>query len=168
MSILEIETYPAAVLKQKATAIENIDDSLRELADSMLETMYRAPGVGLAAPQVGRSIRLLVADPGSREEPEPMILVNPKIITAEGRTSMQEGCLSVPGFTAEVERYKQIVVQAWTLDEREVELELEDFPAILLQHELDHLEGILFIDRISRLKRNIYERKLKKGTLPED
>jgi len=168
MDFLEIEVYPAAVLKQKAAAIENIDDRIRQLAEAMLETMYRAPGVGLAAPQVGESIRLVVADPGSREEPEPIILVNPQITAAEGRTAMQEGCLSVPGFTAEVDRSKRIAVRAWTLDEKEVELELEDFPAILLQHEIDHLEGILFIDRISRLKRNIYERKLKKGTLPED
>ena len=168
MSILEIEVYPAAVLKRQAAAVENIDGALRELAEAMLETMYRAPGVGLAAPQVGKSIRRVVADPGSREEPEPIILVNPRITAAEGQTSMQEGCLSVPGFTAEVQRCKRILVQAWTLDEQEVKLELEDFPAILLQHEIDHLEGTLFIDRISRLKRNIYERKLKKGTLPED
>jgi peptide deformylase len=168
MDLLEIKVYPAAVLKQRAAPITNIDDRIRELAQAMLDTMYRAPGVGLAAPQVGESIRLLVADPGSREEPEPIILVNPQITAAEGKTAMQEGCLSVPGFTAEVDRHKRIIVKGWTLDEQEVELELVDFPAILLQHEIDHLEGTLFIDRISRLKRNIYERKRKKGTLPED
>jgi len=168
MDLLEIKVYPAAVLKQRAAPIANIDDRIRELAQAMLDTMYRAPGVGLAAPQVGESIRLLVADPGSREEPEPIILVNPQITAAEGKTAMQEGCLSVPGFTAEVDRHKRIIVKGWTLDEQEVELELVDFPAILLQHEIDHLEGTLFIDRISRLKRNIYERKRKKGTLPED
>jgi peptide deformylase len=168
MDLLEIKVYPAAVLKQRAAPITNIDDRIRELAQAMLDTMYRAPGVGLAAPQVGESIRLLVADPGSREEPEPIVLVNPQITAAEGKTAMQEGCLSVPGFTAEVDRHKRIIVKGWTLDEQEVELELVDFPAILLQHEIDHLEGTLFIDRISRLKRNIYERKRKKGTLPED
>ncbi len=168
MDLLEIKVYPAAVLKQRAAPIANIDDRIRELAQAMLDTMYRAPGVGLAAPQVGESIRLLVADPGSREEPEPIVLVNPQITAAEGKTAMQEGCLSVPGFTAEVDRHKRIIVKGWTLDEQEVELELVDFPAILLQHEIDHLEGTLFIDRISRLKRNIYERKRKKGTLPED
>ena len=167
MSILKIETYPAPVLKQKAAAIENIDDRLRQLAEDMLETMYKAPGVGLAAPQVGESLRLIVADPGEIEKPEPIVLINPQIIAGEGKTAMKEGCLSVPGFTAEVERYQSIVIRAWTPDEKEIELEVHDFPAIVFQHELDHLDGILFIDRISRLKRNIYERKLKKGTLEQ-
>jgi peptide deformylase len=168
MSILKIEVYPAAVLKQKTEPVQCIDDEIRQLAEDMLETMYQAPGVGLAAPQVGRSLRLLVADPGDEEDRNkrnPLVLINPEITEREGQAAINEGCLSVPGFTAEVHRAYRIALRAWTLDEQEIELELEDFPAIVIQHEYDHLDGILFIDRISRLKRNIYERKLKKGTL---
>lgn len=167
MSILNIDVYPAPVLKVKAQKILNIDDRIRLLAKDMLETMYKAPGVGLAAPQVGQSLSLIVADPGTKDDPTPLILINPEITAFAGKTGITEGCLSVPGYTAEVGRHQKIVVKAYTLDEKEVELNLEDFPAIVLQHELDHLQGILFIDRISRLKRNIYERKLKKGTLDQ-
>lgn len=165
MSILDIDVYPASVLKMKTENILEIDDSIRQLAQDMLETMYQAPGVGLAAPQVGRSISLVVADPGEKDDPSPLILINPEITDYEGQAGITEGCLSVPDYTAEVPRYQKIVVKAYTLDEKEVKLTLEDFPAIVLQHELDHLQGILFIDRISRLKRSIYDRKFKKGTL---
>ncbi len=167
MSILNIDVYPALVLKKETEKIQNIDDHIRQLAENMLETMYQAPGVGLAAPQIGHSLSLIVADPGEKDKPEPMVLINPEIITYEGQTGITEGCLSVPGYTAEVPRHQKIVVKAYTLNEKEVELTLEDFPAIVLQHELDHLQGILFIDRISRLKRNIYDRKFKKGTLDQ-
>ncbi len=167
MSILNIDVYPALVLKRKTEKILNIDDHIRQLAEDMLETMYQAPGVGLAAPQIGHSISLVVADPGEKDKPSPLILINPEITAHEGQTGITEGCLSVPGYTAEVVRHQKIIVKAYTLDEKEVELTLEDFPAIVLQHELDHLHGILFIDRISRLKRNIYDRKLKKGTLDQ-
>ena len=165
MSILNIDVYPAPVLKRKTEKILNIDESIRQLAENMLKTMYEAPGVGLAAPQVGRSISLVVADTGENDKPSPLILINPEITAHEGQTGITEGCLSVPDYTAEVPRYQKIIIKAYTLDEKEVELTLEDFPAIVLQHELDHLQGILFIDRISRLKRNIYDRKFKKGTL---
>ncbi len=167
MSILDIEVYPAPVLKQVAAEISRIDTEIRELAEDMLETMHQAPGVGLAAPQVGRSIALIVADPSTDKTtpPVPIILANPEIISAAGEISMVEGCLSVPDYSAEVPRRQKIVVKAITLDEEEIEMTLEDFPAIVIQHEIDHLHGKLFIDRISRLKRNIFERKLKKGTL---
>ncbi len=167
MSILDISVYPAPVLKKVVEKITRIDDEIRQLAENMLETMYQAPGVGLAAPQVGRSIALIVVDPATGDDapPDPMILVNPEIISASGETAMAEGCLSVPDYSAEVSRYKKIVVNALTLDAEEIEMTLEDFPAIVIQHEIDHLNGILFIDRISRMKRNMFERKLKKGTL---
>ncbi|HDS15378.1 MAG TPA: peptide deformylase [Proteobacteria bacterium] len=167
MSILTIDTYPAPVLKKKAEKITRIDELIRKLAEDMLETMYHAPGVGLAAPQIGSSLSLVVADAGAGEDrsPKPWILVNPEIIAREGKAGIVEGCLSVPGYTAEVPRYEKILVRAYSLDEKELELNLEGFPAIVLQHELDHLQGILFIDRISRLKRSIYERKLRKGNL---
>ncbi len=166
MSILEINVYPDPILKRVAKKIIDIDDSIKQLAKDMFETMYQAPGVGLAAPQVGHSISLVVADPASNDDPpNPMVLVNPTIIAGEGETTIVEGCLSVPGFSAEISRYQKIVIRALTLDAEELELTLEDFPAIVIQHEIDHLQGKLFIDRISRLKRNIFERKLKKGTL---
>ncbi|MBN2808764.1 MAG: peptide deformylase [Deltaproteobacteria bacterium] len=167
MSILNIDVYPAPVLKRKTEKILNIDDGIRRLAEDMLETMYKAPGVGLAAPQVGQALSLVVADPGEKDKPTPLILINPEITAYEGRTGITEGCLSVPGYTAEVVRHQKIIVRAYTLDEKEIELTLEDFPAIVLQHELDHLQGILFIDRISRLKRSIYDRKFRKGTLDQ-
>ena len=167
MSILDIRVYPDPILKQTATKITRVDDEIRKLADDMLETMYQAPGVGLAAPQIGRSIALIVADPasGDDEPPQPMVLINPEIISASGETAMVEGCLSVPDYSAEISRYKKITVKALTPAEEEIELTLEDFPATVIQHEIDHLQGTLFIDRISRLKRNIFERKMKKGTL---
>lgn len=166
MSCLEIDTYPAPVLKRRADLITNIDDHIIRLAQDMLETMYRAPGVGLAAPQIGQSLRLVVADPGDQEKQRsPITLINPEIILHEGQTGIVEGCLSVPGYTAEVSRSARILVRAYDAREKEIELELEGFPAIVLQHEIDHLNGVLFIDRISRLKRDIYERKRRKGTL---
>jgi len=167
MSILDITVYPDPILQQTAAKIIRVDDEIRKLADDMLETMYQAPGVGLAAPQIGRSIALIVADPasGDDEPPQPLVLINPEIISASGETAMVEGCLSVPDYSAEVSRYKKITIKALTPAEKEIELTLEDFPATVIQHEIDHLQGTLFIDRISRLKRNIFERKLKKGTL---
>ena len=166
MSILDINVYPAPVLERVADKITRIDDEIKQLAEDMLETMYQAPGVGLAAPQIGRSIALIVADPATNDgPPEPIVLINPKIISSTGETSMVEGCLSVPNYSAEVTRYKKIVVKAVTLNQDEIELTLEDFPATVIQHEIDHLLGTLFIDRISRLKRNIFDRKFKKGTL---
>ena len=166
MSILDINVYPAPVLERVADKITQIDDEIKQLAEDMLETMYQAPGVGLAAPQIGRSIALIVADPATNDgPPEPIVLINPEIISSTGETSMVEGCLSVPNYSAEVTRYKKIVVKAVTLNQDEIELTLEDFPATVIQHEIDHLLGTLFIDRISRLKRNIFDRKFKKGTL---
>ena len=163
--ILPIYTYGSPVLRERTRLVGSDSEELQSLIDDMVETMYEAPGVGLAAPQVGCSISLVVADTGEDDKPSPLILINPEITAHEGQTGITEGCLSVPDYTAEVPRYQKIIIKAYTLDEREVELTLEDFPAIVLQHELDHLQGILFIDRISRLKRNIYDRKFKKGTL---
>jgi peptide deformylase len=129
----------------------------------MAETMYAAPGVGLAAPQVGVSERLIVVDVRNREGTAGLItLINPEIIEAEGRVVEEEGCLSLPGITENVPRAVRIVVKGHDLDEREREIEAEGLLAVVLQHEIDHLEGILFIDRISRLKRGIIQRKIRK------
>jgi peptide deformylase len=133
------------------------------LADDMAETMYAAPGVGLAAPQVGVSERLIVLDIRNREGTTGLItLINPEIIEAEGRVVEEEGCLSLPGITEDVARAERVLVRGHDLDEREREIEAEGLLAVALQHEIDHLEGILFIDRISRLKRGIIQRKMRK------
>jgi peptide deformylase len=129
----------------------------------MAETMYAAPGVGLAAPQVGVSERLIVVDVRSREGTTGLItLINPEIVEAEGQVVEEEGCLSLPGITENVPRAVRIVVKGHDLDEQEREIEAEGLLAVVLQHEIDHLEGILFIDRISRLKRGIIQRKIRK------
>jgi peptide deformylase len=129
----------------------------------MTETMYAAPGVGLAAPQVGVSERLIVLDVRNREGTTGLItLINPEIIEAEGRVVEEEGCLSLPGITENVVRAERVLVRGHDLDEREQEIEAEGLLAVALQHEIDHLEGILFIDRISRLKRGIIQRKMRK------
>lgn len=125
--------------------------------------MYAAPGVGLAAPQVGVSERLIVLDVRNREGTKGLItLINPEIIEAEGRVVEEEGCLSLPGITENIPRAERVLVRGHDLDEREREIEAEGLLAVALQHEIDHLEGILFIDRISRLKRGIIQRKMRK------
>ena len=163
MAVLPIVTYPEPVLKKEAEPVEVIDDEIRALARDMLETMYNAPGSGLAAPQVGRSCRLIVVD-GSRvgEEQQDLVLVNPEILSAEGEILFEEACLSVLDYSAKVKRAAQVTVKGLDLEGQPVEIKAEGFPAVVFQHEIDHLNGILFIDRISALKRDLYRRKLKK------
>ena len=125
--------------------------------------MYAAPGVGLAAPQVGVSERLIVVDvKNTKDETGLITLINPEIIEAEGHVVEEEGCLSLPGITEDVPRAERVLVRGHDLNEREREIEAEGLLAVALQHEIDHLEGILFIDRISRLKRGIIQRKMRK------
>jgi peptide deformylase len=163
MSVTKIRVYPDPILQVKAAEIENIDGRVVGLAEDMAETMYAAPGVGLAAPQVGVSERLIVVDIRNREGATGLItLINPEIIEAEGRVVEEEGCLSLPGITENVTRAERVLVRGHDLDEREQEIEAEGLLAVALQHEIDHLEGILFIDRISRLKRGIIQRKMRK------
>ena len=167
MSFHKIYVYPEQVLARKADEIVNIDGQIHTLAADMVETMYTASGIGLAAPQIGVSQRLIVADPGKAEESNLITLINPVIVSGEGHNAIDEGCLSVPEFTAEVPRYAEVLVRGVTLDEKEIEFTAEGLFAIVLQHEIDHLNGILFIDRISSLKRDIYLRKLKKRKLQQ-
>ena len=161
MAELRILTYPDKFLKTKAAAVENVDGKMQQLIDDMAETMYRAPGVGLAAIQAGVDQSLLVYDISPREDGRHLhVLINPKIISAEGSVvSEEEGCLSVPEYRADVNRYTSILVEGYDRDEKPVRLEATDFEAIVLQHEIDHLNGVLFIDRISSLKRQLYRRK---------
>ena len=166
--IRPIHKYPDPVLKRVARSVADIDGRLVRVLDDMAETMYAAPGVGLAAPQVGLSERVIVLDCDSAEDKEQkkghglLKLVNPEIIEMEGSLVWDEGCLSVIDFTAEVTRAARVLVRAFTPDEKEVRIESEGLLAVAFQHEIDHLDGKLFIDRISRLKRDLYKRKVKK------
>jgi peptide deformylase len=163
-----IYKFPDEVLKKVAVPVRTIDGNLVEFLDQMADTMYAAPGVGLAAPQVGLSERAIVVDCDSGEERSNrsgrglLKLVNPEIVQAEGAIVWEEGCLSVVDFTAEVKRAARVLVKAFTPDEKEVRIEADGLLAVALQHEIDHLDGKLFIDRISRLKRDLYKRRVKK------
>jgi len=171
MAILEILKYPDPQLQRIARPVEKINGDIIQLLDDMLETMYAAPGVGLAANQVGALYRILVLDL-DHENPrkKPYKLINPAIIQSEGEIVWEEGCLSVVDFTAEVRRAAQVEVVALDENEKEIKIAAEGLLAVALQHEIDHLDGKLFIDRISRLKRDLYTRKRKKmlrsGTAP--
>lgn len=170
MAKLKVYEYPHPILKKKAVKVEKVDDELRVFLDDMLETMYDSVGVGLAAPQVGVSQRILVIDyeqeeddNGNRIKGNPRYFVNPEIIWhSDEKVCGEEGCLSVPGQRAEVERFEKIRVRYLDYNGKEQEILADDFLAIVLQHEMDHLDGILYIDRISRLKRNMLLKKLSK------
>ncbi len=163
MALLRIRKFPDDSLKEPAAAVKNINGSVEGLIDSMVQTMYAAPGVGLAAPQVGESKRIIVLDTDHEQPGKHLLkLINPRVVEAEGKVLWEEGCLSVIDYTADVERSAHVLVRAWSPDEKEIELEADDLLAVALQHEIDHLDGKLFIDRISRIKRELYKRKLKK------
>ena len=161
MAILPILTYPNPVLTKQAEPIEEVTEELVELSKSMFETMYAAPGIGLAAPQVGVSKRLIVVDVGE-EDRRPLALINPEITERKGKIVYTEGCLSLPGIVDDVNRAQRVVVKALDIEGKPQEIEAEELLAVCLQHEIDHLDGILFIDRLSSLKRTYYRRKLKK------
>lgn len=163
--LLDIVTYPDPRLKERCAPVAEITDEIRTLAADMTETMYAAPGVGLAAPQVGRNLRMLVMDPGVQEgERAPRVLINPELeLLGEVITSEQEGCLSVPlNYRADVPRWSRVRLKATALDGTPIDEELEGFSAVVLQHEVDHLDGTLFIDRVSHLRRTLYDSKVKK------
>ncbi|MGE5261569.1 MAG: peptide deformylase [Actinomycetota bacterium] len=164
MAIHPILTLPEPVLRTKAKPIERVDAELRRLMDDMLETMYDAPGIGLAAPQIGVSRRLIVMDPAKDEAPKtPLIMVNPEILSrSEEMRLHDEGCLSIPDFTAEIERPARTRVAYIDREGKTNEVELEGIWSTLVQHEIDHLNGILFIDYLSRLKRDMVVRKFTK------
>jgi peptide deformylase len=163
MALLNICTYPDPVLRQKAESVEVIDEQLQGLIDDMVETMYKAPGIGLAANQVGRPVRVLVIDL-QREESEYglIVLINPRLAEARGEVCFEEGCLSVPEFFASVKRFEEVVVYGLDREGKEVEISAGGLLAIVLQHEMDHLDGKLFIDRLSPVTRDIFKRKWKK------
>ena len=165
MALLPILVAPDPVLKTKATPVATVDDSLRQLMDDMLETMYDAPGIGLAAPQIGVSKRVIVMDIAQEDEPKaPLCMVNPELVwVSDEDATYEEGCLSVPEHYADVVRPAEIRVRYLDRDGKQQELKTGGLLATVIQHEMDHLDGILFIDHLSSLKRNMILRKLLKS-----
>lgn len=166
MAIRTICTYPDSVLRNKTARVEKIDGSLDRLIDDMVETMHAAPGVGLAANQVGVSLQLAVIDLSGKEqnaERHPLIvIINPEVLSMEGSLFEEEGCLSIPDYAEKVKRAARVKVRAQDRTGKMFELEAEGLLAKALQHEIDHLNGILFIDRLSSLKKSIFKRKFRK------
>jgi len=162
--IRTILTYPNPTLKKKSAPVTIITDAVRELVQDMAETMYDAPGIGLAAPQIGVHQRVIVIDiSGKNDPPDLIVAINPEIIFAEGEAYEEEGCLSVPDYAANVKRRARVIVKALDLNGAEQTWKAEDLLAIAFQHEIDHLDGILFVDHLSTLKRELFQRKARKA-----
>ncbi len=183
MAILEILTYPNPQLREVSKPVTEFNADLKKLVEDMLETMYDANGIGLAAAQVGELKRLLVIDTRPRDEKsrryaydeltelekkidQPLVLINPEIISGDGKTTFDEGCLSVPSFFETVERFEKIKVKACDVNGKEFQFEIDGLLAICIQHEMDHLEGTLFIDHISFTKSNKIKNQIKKNGYP--
>ncbi|MBI3989084.1 MAG: peptide deformylase [candidate division NC10 bacterium] len=163
MGKLPVLLYGSPILRQKSLPVQTIDGGLQTFIDDMIETMYAAPGVGLAAPQVGRLSRVIVLNPSEKQDPESlMVLINPEIVQAEGEIMAEEGCLCIPDLREPVTRYERVLVKGYDRNEREVEVEGKGLLARIFQHEVDHLEGLLFVDRLSTAKRDILRKRLKK------
>lgn len=162
MAILEILEYPDSRLRKIAKPVEQVTPDISQLIDDMFETMYDAPGIGLAATQVDQHIQLIVMDL-SEDKTEPHVFINPEITILEGNPEkMQEGCLSVPGFYEDVERIEHVLIKALGRDGKPFELEATGLLAVCIQHEMDHLNGKLFVDYLSKLKRTRIKKKLEK------
>lgn len=183
MSIMKILTFPDPRLREVAKPVADFGPELKKLADDMLETMYHANGIGLAAPQVGELVRMLVIDTRSRDEQgrrykydemtemeksitQPLVLINPEVVKGEGKTTFDEGCLSIPGYYETVERFNVIEVKAFDVNGKEFRVKADGLLAICIQHELDHLEGTLFIDHLSFIKGNKIKNQIKKHGYP--
>jgi peptide deformylase len=161
MAILNILHFPDPRLRKKARPVDRVDATTRRLVDDMLETMYHAPGIGLAATQVDVQKQVIVIDL-SDEKNQPLCLINPEIVASEGTEQMEEGCLSVPGIYEPVDRARKITVRALNREGETFELEADDLLAVCIQHEMDHLEGKLFVDYLSPLKRQRIRKRLEK------
>ena len=161
MTVLNILHFPDEKLRTVAKPVERVDDALRELIDNMFETMYEAPGIGLAASQIDVHQRLIVIDV-SEEKDQPLVLINPEITWRDGEEQMEEGCLSVPGIYESVTRAEKIKVTALDRQGKSFELEADGLLAVCIQHEIDHLDGKLFVDYLSRLKQSRIRKKLEK------
>ena len=164
MSVYKILKWPDPSLHKPCDSIKQVDSSIEELAANMAETMYAAPGVGLAANQIGKSIQLAIIDITLPEQEKNLhVLINPKIVHTEGEEIFDEGCLSLPGFKVQLARPSHVVVEAFDLSEKSVRIEADGLMARALQHEIDHLAGKLFPDRLSRLKKNLLYQKVRKA-----
>jgi peptide deformylase len=164
MAVLEIKKYPERILKLKAQPVTSINGDLQKLIDNMIETMYAAPGIGLAAPQVGISKRLAVVDISTVDTSSPLlILINPVILQKEGVIEFEEGCLSLPEYITKVQRAERVLMSASDRDGKTIEIEGKGLLSIALQHEIDHLEGMLLIDRISPIKREFFKKRFNKS-----
>ncbi|MCC6026672.1 MAG: peptide deformylase [Caldimicrobium sp.] len=160
---LKLRIYGDPVLREKSTPVEKFDEDLKETIKKMAELMYKVKGLGLAANQVGIPKRFFIMDIKQKEgTPELEVYINPEILNAEGYTEYEEGCLSIPGYYAKVERYAKLYIRAYDLEGKPFEKELTGLHAIAFQHEYDHIEGILFVDRISPLKKELFKRWWKK------
>ena len=166
MSVLEIITYPNPRLKTPCDDVKKINSSILKLLDDMAETMYDAPGVGLSAPQVGQNIRVIVVDISSSEEGgkdmDLIELINPVITSSSGKQIGEEGCLSVPGFLTNVTRHLNVIVEGLNREGKTIKIEATDLLSRVLQHEIDHLDGILFFDRLGKLKKDLLIKKIDK------
>ena len=170
MALREVVQFPDPRLKKVAEPIPEVTDEIRDLARDMIDVMYDEPGIGLAAPQVGAAVRMFVIDTDWTEEgndKNPTVVINPELSEMEGKITWEEGCLSVPDYQANVDRSATLTLRGTDLDGNTIEEHAEGLRAVCIQHEFDHLDGILFIDRISRLKRNLYVKKRKKQLAAE-
>lgn len=169
MALREILKFPDRKLKLSAKPVREINGRIAGALNDMVETMYAANGIGLAAPQIGLLERAIVVDTDSENRGKKLLkIINPTIVEAEGSITWEEGCLSVVNYQAEVTRARRILLKGWTVDQGEIELEAEDLAAVCLQHEIDHLDGVLFIDHISRLKREMYRKRIGKQKKNDD
>jgi peptide deformylase len=166
MAILPIRIYGDPVLRKQAKEITRVDESIKKLALDMLKTLTEAKGIGLSANQVGEEKKLFVIDRSSfstsPEEESPLIVVNPVLVAWHGQQTSEEGCLSIPGTYADVTRHLEVLVKGIDLDEKEIEIEAKGFLSRVLLHEIDHLNGLLFIDHLSSIRRRLLAKKLKK------
>lgn len=175
MAILDIYTYPDPVLKKKADPVEVVDDQIQQLIRDMADTLYSVHGIGLAAPQVGVSKRLLLYDIERKDLDDGLsdeerlnnrnykVIINPEVLSADGEVlSENEGCLSVPDFRIDVNRFKKVHIKAMDENEKTIDIETEEYLGVVLQHEMDHLDGVLLVDYVSSLKREMYKRRIKK------
>lgn len=161
--VRNILTYPDPVLKKKSLSVPVINEKTRELVRDMAETMYEAQGVGLAAPQIGVNQRVIVIDVSQKDDkPELIVAINPAIVHSEGETYEEEGCLSIPKYAANVRRHARVVVKALNIDGEELTYHAEGLLAIAFQHEIDHLDGILFVDHLSPLKKELFKKKYRR------
>lgn len=163
MALLQVSVYPDPILRQKCLPVEKVDGTIDKLIDDMAETMYEAPGVGLAANQVGSPLRIIVVDAQRPDDEHGLIvLLNPEVVSGQGQTISEEGCLSLPDYFSKVKRFNEVVVKGLDRKGNPVEINATGFLAVVLQHEIDHLEGRLFIDRIGPIARDIFKRRWKK------